>query len=623
MFSTPSLYMLRQLAPAGWHQSRDIYRRCLSSKPGPAIFRMHENGYEQPIDENELFEYQRHRWLRDNGKELDKRYVKFDLTALITQASRTKKYMLDDWKCVKVVKLPEGDYNKVLLLIMDNGIRMIAQLPNPIAGPSFNMVASEVATRKFISSAIKSIPMPTVHRWNFDQNNPVGAEWFIEDKANGQPLRKFWFKMDCNAQLNIVRQVIEIERQLMSVKFPYHGSLYLKRWMVGRGDPYVLLRDMKIGKQLPFLEQLPGDEEKSKYTWDFAMGPSTDRMLYRGVRLGRQHHGPFNSLGQYARCIGQNERHYINNIRTNPLKLIEHFGGLDNAIEFYTLVSRFITASQFITKYVGADPSTISHPNLSLDNIFIDPKTQKIVCLTGWQGTVVSPPILKRPYPPFLDPEFETNSGSGTMRPRDLYKQLIQEIDPLRYQRIFSDPKDYAVRIAPLKLIRCASDTGDMFALREALQSFADHYDRITIENSYSRDLQPGFAELHQHAQEKLARSEFEMTFHLIQDGHKLPGSNIPYIPMDGRVLTEDFPSAERQCVEYRKHWMNTAAGDELRLALHKKIWPFDNSFNEDDAGVMRGDIKDHSREDATEELKRILDLVDKDLKQEDILSRK
>jgi len=54
--------------------------------------------------------------------------------------------------CVKVVKISEGQYNKVFLLTMNDGREVIAKLPNPNAGLPHFITASEVATMNFVRS---------------------------------------------------------------------------------------------------------------------------------------------------------------------------------------------------------------------------------------------------------------------------------------------------------------------------------------------------------------------------------------------------------------------------------------------------------------------------------------
>lgn len=55
--------------------------------------------------------------------------------------------------CVEVQKLPEGKFNKVFLLTMDDGKEVIAKLPNPNSGPQYFTTASEVATMDYVRVA--------------------------------------------------------------------------------------------------------------------------------------------------------------------------------------------------------------------------------------------------------------------------------------------------------------------------------------------------------------------------------------------------------------------------------------------------------------------------------------
>lgn len=49
-----------------------------------------------------------------------------------------------------MTKLGEGNYNKVFVLAMDNGLAIIARIPNPNAGPAGYTTASEVATMDLV-----------------------------------------------------------------------------------------------------------------------------------------------------------------------------------------------------------------------------------------------------------------------------------------------------------------------------------------------------------------------------------------------------------------------------------------------------------------------------------------
>jgi hypothetical protein len=88
-----------------------------------------------------LFRYTSGRWLYNEELQLKRRYVKFNVAALRDIAGHALGVPFS-----RVTKLPEGLYNKVFLLGSDTGEGVLARIPNPNAGSSRCVVASEVAT---------------------------------------------------------------------------------------------------------------------------------------------------------------------------------------------------------------------------------------------------------------------------------------------------------------------------------------------------------------------------------------------------------------------------------------------------------------------------------------------
>lgn len=74
------------------------------------------------------------------------RYRPFNLEALAAVAAEA----VGSVRCVSVEKLPDGNYNKTLLLTMDDGAQAVAKLPYPNAGRPHLTVASEVATMDYV-----------------------------------------------------------------------------------------------------------------------------------------------------------------------------------------------------------------------------------------------------------------------------------------------------------------------------------------------------------------------------------------------------------------------------------------------------------------------------------------
>ncbi len=98
-------------------------------------------------ENQDFFRYTAGRFLFDEIKQMACRRVQFDMNELVHIAASSTASK----SCVAVRKLPEGQYSKAFLLIMDDGKRVIAKVPNPNAGRPHYTTASEVATMDFVS----------------------------------------------------------------------------------------------------------------------------------------------------------------------------------------------------------------------------------------------------------------------------------------------------------------------------------------------------------------------------------------------------------------------------------------------------------------------------------------
>ena len=107
------------------------------------------------------------------------RYVRFNVPELINTAAMA----VGRDRCMEIIKLTEGGFNKIFLLTMDDECEVIARIPISIAGPAHCTTASEVATMDFLRTRL-DIPVPKVFAWasRVGGDNPVGAEYIIMEK---------------------------------------------------------------------------------------------------------------------------------------------------------------------------------------------------------------------------------------------------------------------------------------------------------------------------------------------------------------------------------------------------------------------------------------------------------
>lgn len=71
------------------------------------------------------------RWLWDEKCQLQKRYQPFNIGRLKEIAARC----VNANSCTSMTKLPEGSFNKAILLTMDNGVPVVARIPNSYLPP--------------------------------------------------------------------------------------------------------------------------------------------------------------------------------------------------------------------------------------------------------------------------------------------------------------------------------------------------------------------------------------------------------------------------------------------------------------------------------------------------------
>lgn len=170
----------------------------------------------------DLFRYTSGRYLYNEHQRFVERYVEFNVEELKTIVARS----VDRKKVVHISKLAEGGFNRILLLTMDDGFEVIAKIPFPLTVPKKLTTESEVATLDLLRS--KGIPVPQVYTYSSTDDNPVGSEYIVMEKAPGKPLTSRWFELTPRERVPLVVSFVEIEKKLFDIPFGSYGSLYYK-----------------------------------------------------------------------------------------------------------------------------------------------------------------------------------------------------------------------------------------------------------------------------------------------------------------------------------------------------------------------------------------------------------
>ncbi|OJD14325.1 hypothetical protein AJ78_05320 [Emergomyces pasteurianus Ep9510] len=109
--------------------------------------------------------------------------------------------------CVTMTKLAEGSFNKTLSTYNGQWVRCNRQIT-----PKYYTTASEVATIDF--------------EWNARVDNPVGAEYIIMEEAVGTKLEDVWDELPLEDRITIMKDLVLIENNFLSVSLSNYGHLY-------------------------------------------------------------------------------------------------------------------------------------------------------------------------------------------------------------------------------------------------------------------------------------------------------------------------------------------------------------------------------------------------------------
>lgn len=340
----------------------------------------------------EIFNFTRGRFVTNEQHELSQRHRTFNVTELARHAA----HAVQAHCCLRIKKYPDGMYNRVLLLSMDNGKEVVAKIPNPNCGQPHFTTASEVATMEFAREVLRT-PVPKVYAWSSRaQETLVGAEFILMEKMNGMELEHFLPGMKIQDRLEVVKAIAGHQKSWASVSFEQFGSLYFLEDVGGLAH-----------SPLTYLDH----ESRKVSDPRFAVGPSTGREMFDDGRANIEFdRGPWKSLEDYHAAIGEREMacvQHISQLPPSPVSL--HGPGLYQptrekkvkALETYLkLFKRLLPTDRYLRS------AHLWHGDLHAGNIFVDPANPtQIVGLIDWQSTELSPLYFQARQPHFIDHE--------------------------------------------------------------------------------------------------------------------------------------------------------------------------------------------------------------------------
>ncbi|CEJ55679.1 hypothetical protein PMG11_01927 [Penicillium brasilianum] len=508
-----------------------------------SLWRALEDGSEEPIDVADLFR-------SGESEKLATRYRKFNVQGLL---DASVKAVGIDGISVKLLKCVEGQFNKAFLLTMSNGFEIIARLPNPNAGPAFYTTASEVATRHFLRDNI-GLPIPRIYDWSAEACNPVGAEYILEEKAPGQPLGRIWGNLSSETQSDLVHQIVDIEKKLASISFPKHGCIYYETDLRSSSIQYERLDSRFLSSQ-------------TEQPVAFVIGPSASPNYWDREKVEMNlNRGPWSNVADYALAIGMNEFEWAIANAKPRMNFHRSMESPETPSDYIALLKDYMALSPYLAACTTAElPNRITHPDLHLDNVFIDPCTNRITSIIDWQQACVCPISLQRSHPQMLELSASSQSGQGKHERNllDHYYHAVKESDPVRWE-VLADPL-LQVKTNPIFMVPGCWEREDLFSLRNALITAVARWDDM----GHSETPCPvnfGDEELLKHQDEMDLLEGISAILHQLQEDG--------LIPLGGMVRPEYYERAMGFNNCFRQEFIDLAENEQQR-ELHAKVWPY------------------------------------------------
>ncbi|KFY43429.1 hypothetical protein V494_01999 [Pseudogymnoascus sp. VKM F-4513 (FW-928)] len=455
-------------------------------------------------------------------------------------------------------KLAEGGFNRIFLLTMDDGFEVIVKIPYHLTVPKHFTTESEVATLDFLQS--KGIPVPCVYAWSSTNDNAVGTEYIIMEKAPGQPLEDRWFSLTKKESVHLVTSYIEIERKLFSLPIDAYGGLYYKENL-----PSHLQADL-------YAAGTPDESGDAKRFW-------------------RDPHA-------YLHAIGTKE---LESTRRFGKPMENEFPHNDMpegkiAPEAYTgLLDKYIALSSYLLpKSRGnlLNRPTLRHPDLNPMNIFVSDECD-VSCIIDWQHTTILPLLLAAgnpvlfdnpdPTPPkdYAAPVLPENYASLNPMEKEHADELHRRRMLFYLYMIFNgkDNKDhFAAMRTPLlaqrkHLIERAGMqwTGNTVTLQGALVRVIDGWGLLALEGHGNVECPVSFGAEEAEAFYELEKNWFNANI-LVEHWREVLGG----MSGEGWVRNEVFDEAVERNRALKKEWYDMGEDDGDR-ALVERSWPFDD----------------------------------------------
>jgi aminoglycoside phosphotransferase len=292
---------------------------------------------------------------------------------------------------LNVTFLAEGAFNKLYTIATSNGGDVESRLPYvfrvTLPVEPFYKTASEVATISYIREHT-SIPVPRIIAYSSTADNELGFEWILMEKIPGVSLKSMWRGMDMETKEKETRVVAQYAKQLRDqCSFDMIGNLYFRDDFL---DGAVRTEPTTDGR--------------------FVIGPVVTAFMFAGGRKLRlpRNLGPYPDDAEYMAALTGAEVEDMKFLQLPDARTHDDFDEdlAEEAPEILEALTELQEAWKTLfpsrPRRASPCPFALTHHDLSLSNILVDPVTYKITGIVDWECTGTRPGWEER-YPLFLE----------------------------------------------------------------------------------------------------------------------------------------------------------------------------------------------------------------------------
>ncbi|TFK46517.1 protein kinase subdomain-containing protein PKL/CAK/Fmp29 [Heliocybe sulcata] len=478
----------------------------------------------------DLFDYTSGRWMYNDALRHAERRLVFDVEELRRLAAQS--VGLSPADVVDLSKLAEGRFNRTFLITSRDNFQMVARIPYPATVPKYYAVAS---------------------KWpQWSSSVDLGCLFLRCTK-----LSDVWLELGKSDIISILRRLVQLESQMMTVPFPAGGSLYYTR----------------------DLEKATGTAAIPLKDGCFCVGPATRLPMWFGRRSQLDvDRGPYESAEAALVTPARKELAYLEKFGRPLLPFRRErregyqYQEQSPSAHIENLKRYLLIAPSLVPEDSALGHFCIRHPDLQPSNIVVRRSSDsgwQVVSLLDWQHASILPLFLLARVPQRI--QNHDDPVSQYMTPPSLPENFdeLGETDTEECNKPHYAALSDHMCVLRSRLFNHASDPweGETFELKVALIRATERWETLTG-GSAPCPLVFDAGDVRETMELNEAQRKADETFHMCQ--------NLLGLAPEGWMPIEESEAKVALCKQMKEIAVIEAMPEEERVELMGH-WPWDD----------------------------------------------